>query len=115
MVKILIPIEDDVIENDDSESEEDGPVTFEDLGLDERALAAVRRKGFEFPSPIQVLAIPRLLNGDSNVIARARTGTGKTAEKIIEVAKENAKLNHVACTFELGTADMIKNKKYQRK
>ncbi|MCQ2585012.1 MAG: DEAD/DEAH box helicase [Treponema sp.] len=75
----IIPIEDDVIENDDSESEEDGPVTFEDLGLDERALAAVRRKGFEFPSPIQVLAIPRLLNGDSNVIARARTGTGKTA------------------------------------
>lgn len=33
-------------------------------------------------------------------------------ETVIEVAKENAKLNHVACTFELGTADMIKNKKY---
>ncbi|MCQ2597364.1 MAG: DEAD/DEAH box helicase [Treponema sp.] len=75
----IIPIENDVTLSDDSESEADGPVTFEDLGLDERALAAVRRKGFEYPSPIQVLAIPRLLNGDSNVIARARTGTGKTA------------------------------------
>ncbi|MBO4859508.1 MAG: DEAD/DEAH box helicase [Treponema sp.] len=54
-------------------------VTFEDLGLDEYALNAVKRKGFVTPSPIQILAIPRLLNGDSNMIARARTGTGKTA------------------------------------
>ena len=54
-------------------------ITFEDLGLDEESLAAVEAKGFESPTPIQVLAIPRLLNGDANVIARARTGTGKTA------------------------------------
>ena len=54
-------------------------ISFEDLGLDEQTLAAIARKGFETPSPIQVLAIPRLLNGDANVIARARTGTGKTA------------------------------------
>ena len=54
-------------------------ITFEDLGLDEYALRAVAKKGFVTPSPIQVLAIPRLLNGDANLIARARTGTGKTA------------------------------------
>lgn len=54
-------------------------VTFEDLGLDEDTLKAVEKKGFVIPSPIQVLAIPRLLNGESNLIARARTGTGKTA------------------------------------
>ncbi|MBO7583957.1 MAG: DEAD/DEAH box helicase [Treponema sp.] len=54
-------------------------ISFEDLGLDEYALKAVSKKGFVTPSPIQVLAIPRLLNGDSNLIARARTGTGKTA------------------------------------
>ncbi len=54
-------------------------ISFEDLGLDERTLKAVARKGFENPSPIQVLAIPRLLNGDANLIAKARTGTGKTA------------------------------------
>ena len=54
-------------------------ITFEDLGLDDESLAAVAAKGFENPTPIQVLAIPRLLNGDANVIARARTGTGKTA------------------------------------
>ena len=57
----------------------DDTISFEDLGLDEYALAAVSKKGFVTPSPIQVLAIPRLLNGDANLIARARTGTGKTA------------------------------------
>ena len=54
-------------------------VSFEDLGLDEYTLQAVERKGFVTPSPIQLLAIPRLLTGDTNMIARARTGTGKTA------------------------------------
>ena len=32
-------------------------------------------------------------------------------ETVIEVAKENAKLNNVDCTFELGTADKV-NKKF---
>lgn len=54
-------------------------ISFEDLGLDEQTLAAVAKKGFTAPSPIQVLAIPRLLSGDANIIAKARTGTGKTA------------------------------------
>ena len=66
-------------ETPDSADSSSDTVTFEDLGLDEYALKAVERKGFVTPSPIQILAIPRLLNGDSNMIARARTGTGKTA------------------------------------
>ena len=61
------------------ENETPDTVTFEDLGLDEYTLKAVAKKGFVTPSPIQVLAIPRLLTGDTNLIARARTGTGKTA------------------------------------
>lgn len=59
--------------------DDDQEISFEDLGLDEITLAAIEKKKFEHPSPIQVLAIPRLLNGDANVVARARTGTGKTA------------------------------------
>ena len=54
-------------------------ISFEDLGLDELTLKAVEAKGFEVPSPIQILAIPRLLEGGANLIAKARTGTGKTA------------------------------------
>lgn len=62
----------------ESDEDEDG-MSFADLGLDETILAAIERKGFKHPSPIQALAIPRLLNGDTNIIAKARTGTGKTA------------------------------------
>jgi len=54
-------------------------LSFADLGLDETILKAIEIKGFTAPTPIQVLAIPRLLDGDANVIAKARTGTGKTA------------------------------------
>ena len=78
---------------DDSEEDEDGEVSFADLGLDEDTLKAVEKKGFKVPSPIQVLAIPRLLNGDTNLIARARTGTGKTAAfglPIIQSIKEKS-------------------------
>jgi len=74
--------EKEIFENEEIveiEETDDGFVSFADLGLDERTLKAVEKKGFSVPSPIQVLAIPRLLNGDANVIARARTGTGKTA------------------------------------
>ena len=72
-------IAEDTFTEDKIENETSDTVTFEDLGLDEYTLKAVSKKGFVTPSPIQVLAIPRLLTGDTNLIARARTGTGKTA------------------------------------
>jgi len=53
--------------------------TFESFGLDEKTIAAIGRKGFEEPTPIQALTIPRLLKPGPDLIARARTGTGKTA------------------------------------
>ena len=53
-------------------------VTFADLGLSERTLRALRDVGYESPSPIQVQAIPPLLEG-RDVIGQAQTGTGKTA------------------------------------
>ena len=53
--------------------------TFKDLGLGPAALKAIERKGFEEPTPIQILTIPRLLTDGPSLVARARTGTGKTA------------------------------------
>jgi ATP-dependent RNA helicase DeaD len=52
--------------------------TFEELGLTEPVLAALRDVGYESPSPIQEQAIPPLLAG-RDVIGQAQTGTGKTA------------------------------------
>lgn len=51
---------------------------FEELGLSRELLRAVEDIGFEEPSPIQVLAIPILLEG-RDAIGQAQTGTGKTA------------------------------------
>ena len=53
--------------------------SFEALGLSPSTLAALAKKGFEEATPIQSLAIPRLLVPGPDLIARARTGTGKTA------------------------------------
>ena len=52
---------------------------FESLGLGEKTLALLKKKGFEEPTPIQALAIPLLMAGEGDLVARARTGTGKTA------------------------------------
>ncbi|HNT29465.1 MAG TPA: DEAD/DEAH box helicase, partial [bacterium] len=57
----------------------DTPPTFQDLGLSADALAAIAKKGFEEPSPIQQLVIPKLLRNSTDIIAQAQTGTGKTA------------------------------------
>jgi len=51
---------------------------FGDLGLAPELLAALDALGYEEPTPIQVQAIPLLLEG-RDVIGRAATGTGKTA------------------------------------
>ena len=53
--------------------------TFENLGLSERALSAIKKKGFEEPTEIQTMTIPMMMRNDVNIIAQAQTGTGKTA------------------------------------
>lgn len=52
---------------------------FKALGLSEKMLNAIAKKGFETPTPIQTLVIPKLLNGENDIIAQSQTGTGKTA------------------------------------
>lgn len=52
---------------------------FGTLGLSTEMLAAVEAKGFERPTPIQKLTIPRLLTQSNDIIAQSQTGTGKTA------------------------------------
>ncbi len=52
---------------------------FEALGLDKALLDAVADMGFETPSEVQEKAIPILLEGDTDLVALAQTGTGKTA------------------------------------
>ena len=52
---------------------------FAALGLSEKTIKALAKKGFEEPSPIHALTIPVLLKGEKDVVGQAQTGTGKTA------------------------------------
>ena len=51
---------------------------FEELGLAETLLRAVRGEGYSIPTKIQAAAIPPILEG-RDVLGCAQTGTGKTA------------------------------------
>jgi ATP-dependent RNA helicase RhlE len=51
---------------------------FNELGLTEPLLRAIADAGYTTPTPIQLKAIPQVLNG-GDLLAGAQTGTGKTA------------------------------------
>ena len=76
------PINEEPAEESDNDSDDDlgdeALVTFEDLGLADEVLEAIKALNYETPSPIQAKAIPALLQG-ANLLGTAQTGTGKTA------------------------------------
>lgn len=54
--------------------------TFDELGLEENILSAIKELKFETPMPVQKEVIPLLLDkAGKDIIALAQTGTGKTA------------------------------------
>ena len=53
--------------------------SFQQLGLDAQLLQAITDMGFETPSEVQEKTIPILLERDTDIVALAQTGTGKTA------------------------------------
>jgi len=76
----IVENEEEPAEEDDSDEEpgDEALVTFEDLGLADEVLEAIKALNYETPSPIQAKAIPALLQG-GNLLGTAQTGTGKTA------------------------------------
>lgn len=60
---------------------------FQNLGLLPPFVQAVEQLGFEIPTPIQLAAIPALLNG-RNVVGQAQTGTGKTAAFALPILQQ---------------------------
>src|SRR5471030_1988722 len=53
-------------------------MSFSNLGLSDKVLAAVAATGYPAPTPIQEQAIPHVL-AHRDVLGIAQTGTGKTA------------------------------------
>ena len=81
--------------------------SFKELNLSEDVLKAIEKKGFEKPTPIQELTIPRLLSENINIVAKARTGTGKTAAFALPlIQKITQKTNSVEALILVPTREL---------
>ncbi|MFP5431251.1 MAG: DEAD/DEAH box helicase [Gammaproteobacteria bacterium] len=74
-------------------------MSFADLGLSTAIVRALTEEGYTTPTPIQLQAVPAVLEG-RDVLAAAQTGTGKTAGftlpllqriSLIDFARQNSK------------------------
>ncbi|MDR1832898.1 MAG: DEAD/DEAH box helicase [Fusobacteriaceae bacterium] len=68
---------------------------FKELGLGEKILKTLSKKGYEVPTPIQKLTIPALLNGDKDIVGQAQTGTGKTAAYALPILERLIPDGHI--------------------
>lgn len=60
---------------------------FESLGLCSEVYRGVKRKGYRVPTPIQRKTMPLILSG-ADVVAMARTGSGKTAAFLVPMLQK---------------------------
>jgi ATP-dependent RNA helicase DDX56/DBP9 len=65
---------------------ESGVLPFHEMGLDDRLQKAIAKLGWAMPTLIQERAIPLILEG-KDVLARGRTGSGKTGAFVIPVVQ----------------------------
>lgn len=72
--------------------------SFTSLGLDSRLLQGIAKLNFEKPTPVQAKAIPLALQG-RDVLARAKTGTGKTAAYLLPILQLILKRKEVSATI----------------
>ncbi|ORD94569.1 SUB2 [Enterospora canceri] len=61
--------------------------SFTDFGLNSRLLQNIKAAQFEQPSPVQALAIPKMLLG-RDVLCQAKSGTGKTAVFVVATVEQ---------------------------
>ncbi|EFJ45391.1 hypothetical protein VOLCADRAFT_63761, partial [Volvox carteri f. nagariensis] len=73
-------------------------MSFQDLGLDPRLLRALGKRGFTKPTPVQLEAIPRTLEG-KDVVARARTGSGKTMAYLLPLLHKLLSTDNISGSF----------------
>ena len=85
-------------------------MSFTTLGLSKPILDAISEKGYDKPSPIQLQAIPAVLEAN-DLMAAAQTGTGKTAAftlPILEILSkgQRARANQARCLILTPTREL---------
>jgi len=75
-------------------------MNFEIFKLDSKITAGIQAMGFTEPTPIQMEAIPPILEG-KDVMGLAQTGTGKTAAFVLPAWRRQgpAKQRHLSCLY----------------
>ena len=84
---------------------------FQDLGLNTQILAALDKKGYVTPTPIQAGAIPHILE-KKDFLGIAQTGTGKTAAfslpiiQLLSSSNKPRRANHLRCLILTPTREL---------
>lgn len=68
-------------------------MSFESFGLSKKLVQAVHEQGYTVPTPIQIQAIPIVLEG-GDLLAGAQTGTGKTAGFALPMLQRLSQMRH---------------------
>ncbi|GAB6023312.1 putative ATP-dependent RNA helicase ddx56 [Chamberlinius hualienensis] len=79
---------------------EESSVGFHEMGLDDRILKAISKLGWATPTLIQERAIPLALDG-KDILARAKTGSGKTAAYIVPIIQKVLSSKHTSIAQEV--------------
>jgi ATP-dependent helicase YprA (DUF1998 family) len=79
--------------------------TFASLGLETRLLQGITKLNFRTPTPVQSKAIPLALEG-RDILARAKTGSGKTAAYLLPILHSILKQKQVSSLVSFGNASL---------
>ncbi|KAL4582095.1 hypothetical protein LXL04_006635 [Taraxacum kok-saghyz] len=93
-------------QEENQEGEDVKELSFEELGLDPRLIRALTKKNIEKPTPIQQTGIPLILEG-KDVVARAKTGSGKTFAYLLPLLQKLISDNNSSSSKPLAPTAMI--------
>lgn len=70
-------------------------MNFEDLGINQKNIIALKRNNIIFPTPVQKEAIPLIIEGH-HLMTQSKTGTGKTLAFILPIIEQLKYINNEA-------------------
>ncbi len=70
-------------------------MNFEDLGISEKNIIALKRNNIIYPTPVQKEAIPLIIEGH-HLMTQSKTGTGKTLAFILPIIEQLKYINNEA-------------------